>query len=91
MKPIDPDPGKRTGGESVTYGAGQRHYLPLPAAKFPENGQVVTRWQLSDEERAAIAAGGDVWLSILTFDRPLQPVRLGVRGADVRTGWPDGD
>ena len=41
-----------------------------------------TRWQLTDEERAAIAAGADLMLSVLTFRQPLQPVIMGVAGVD---------
>lgn len=92
MKPVPPEPPKPIEGEALTYGSDQAQYLPLPAWRMPGSiGQTITRWRPSTEERAAIAAGADIWLSQLTFRQPLQPVRIGVRGSDVREGWPDGD
>lgn len=56
----------------------QPQYIPLPAVAIqtPEGIAVVTRWRPTDEERAQLAAGADIWLSSLTFGGPLQPVRL---------------
>lgn len=61
--------------EMVTYAKDQPEYIPLPAWKGPD-GLRVTRWRLSWKERLRAALGGDVWLSIYTFDKPLQPVRI---------------
>ncbi len=40
------------------------------------DGTVTTRWHLSLKERLLIAMGGSLWLQVLTFNRPLQPVKL---------------
>lgn len=58
----------------------QPEYIPLPAVAIstPEGIAVVTRWRPTDDERAAITAGADIWLSSLTFGGALQPVRLTV-------------
>jgi hypothetical protein len=37
---------------------------------------VTTRWKLSWKERLQVLFGGCVWLSMLTFNRPLQPAML---------------
>jgi hypothetical protein len=59
----------------VMYADGQEEYLPLRAVVRGE-GEVVTRWKLSWGERFRVFFGGTLWLSVLTFDGPLQPVRL---------------
>jgi hypothetical protein len=76
MNPISPViPGHKA--LEVIYAADQPEYRPLPAvrADAPEY-RVMTRWQLSQEERSIIAAGGDVLLTMLTFGTPLQPVLM---------------
>ena len=57
------------------------HYQPLPSLHTP-SGRVITRWVLTDEERAQILRGSDVYLTIHTFNQPLQPVRLSVGVSD---------
>lgn len=59
----------------TVYAKDQPEYIPLPAHRT-EDGLVITRWRLSLTERLRILFGGSLWLSILTFNRPLQPVKL---------------
>lgn len=61
--------------EIITYGAGQPEYIPLPMWSGPD-GMRVSRWRLTWRERLRILLSGSIWLSILTFDRPLQPVKI---------------
>lgn len=61
--------------ENVTFAADQPEYIPLPAVRLPD-GMVVTRWKLSWKERFLVGLGGSLWLSVLTFNRPLQPIKL---------------
>ena len=61
--------------EMIVYAKDQPEYIPLPAWKGPD-GLRVTRWRLTWKERLQVLLGGSLWLSILTFDRPLQPVKL---------------
>lgn len=61
--------------ELIVYAKDQPGYQPLPAWKGPD-GLRVTRWKLSWRERLKVLVGGSVWLQILTFDRPLQPVLI---------------
>ena len=61
----------------VVFAKDQPEYIPLPAVRLiGDEGQIVTRWELSDDDRARIAAGASVYLSVRTFGRPLQPVLL---------------
>lgn len=67
---------------NAIYGEGQPQYEPLPVLLFP-NGQVISCWQLSEEEKKRVAETGQIWLSQLTFNRPLQPVFMTVEKADL--------
>lgn len=62
----------------VEFAKDQPEYITLPAVRLPD-GTVVTRWSLTWKERLLIAIGGSIWLSIQTFNRPLQPVKLDAR------------
>ena len=74
MSPVSPViPGKKD--HEVVYAKDQPQYLPLPAYRSA-GGLVITRWRLSLFERIRVLMSGSVWLSILTFGHPLQPVKL---------------
>lgn len=60
---------------NTLFAEGQKGYLQLPAFRS-DDGQVVTCWKLSDEELKQIAETGEIWLHVLTFGKPLQPVLL---------------
>lgn len=51
---------------------GTDRYQPLPT--FHTEKAIVTRWRLSDEERAHIAAGGDLFIAILNFGNSIWPI-----------------
>lgn len=71
MKPI------KFNGANVVYGANQPEYIPLPAERRPgQSGEIVTCWELSPEEIKRVQETGKIWLSLLTFGQPLQPVLL---------------
>lgn len=68
----------------VILGKDQPEYIPLPAVYLSERTvPMITRWRLTDEERAAIAAGADIVLTQLTFSYPFQPVHLQVTMPDA--------
>ena len=76
----------RTGAEEVTIAEDQLEYKPLVAARYetPDGVPVLlTRWRFSEEDRAKIAAGEDLYLGVLTFGQPLQPLQVQVGPA----GW----
>ena len=59
----------------VIYAKDQPEYLPLPAIRTSD-GLVITRWKLTWRERWQVLWGGSLWLELLTFNKPLQPIRL---------------
>lgn len=63
----------------IVLGKDQPEYLPLPAVYLNTPAcPMITRWRLTDAERAAVAQGADVVLQQLTFMNPFQPVCLQV-------------
>jgi hypothetical protein len=75
----------------VTLGKGQPEYVPLPAIRLVgDEGELITRWELSDEDRARLAAGGSVYLHVWTFGQRLQPVRLSTEEPAIDVISPDG-
>ena len=75
MKPISPViPGYVDPAETI-FGQDQPEYIPLPAWR-DSNGRIVTRWNVGFRERLRILLFGDIWLTMLTFNQPLQPVML---------------
>ena len=61
--------------QNVVFAKGQPEYLPLPAHRTP-NGAVTSCWELTAEEREEVARTGKIYLTCLTFNRPLQPVHM---------------
>lgn len=59
----------------TVFAKDQPEYLQLPAFR-DEYGAVTMRWKLTIRERLRILLSGDLWLSVLTFNNPLQPVKL---------------
>lgn len=64
----------------IVYAKDPPGYLPLPVLRSPQ-GVVLSRWKFSEEERALIAAGADLYLSVYPFGQPMQPVDLQVARA----------
>lgn len=68
----------------ITIAEEQEEYAPLTAAPvtfvtFSDGSKaVVSRWTFTDEERARIAAGDDLYVTLLTFGRRMQPISLTV-------------
>lgn len=61
----------------VVFGENQPEYLPLPAKLGNRKvGEIHTCWKLSPEELQEIQKTGVIWVSILTFKQPLQPISL---------------
>ena len=60
---------------NMTYAENQPEYKLLPALKM-EDGEIVTCWELSIRERFKIMFSGKIWLNVLTFNRPLQPLLM---------------
>ena len=72
-----PEPLTIAGMRTVVYAKDQPEYLPLPAAVDSE-GRVITKWGLTWWERLQVLWRGSIYLQLLTFNKPLQPIRLTV-------------
>lgn len=79
MKPLNFE------GANIVFGANQPEYQPLPAERVgkPAMGQVNTCWELSPDELKQIRETGKIWVSLLTFGQPLQPVLISVDKPEV--------
>jgi len=81
MLPTSPVLAEEFVPSEVVFAKDQPEYNPLPVIRS-RDGVLLSRWKLTDEERAAIAEGADILLSNWTFNQPLQPVRLEVGFTD---------
>lgn len=71
---------------NVIFAKDQPEYLPLPAFKNESTeGEVVTCWQLSFKERLRVLFKGEIWLSLLTFNKPLAPSFITTKKEDILT------
>jgi hypothetical protein len=61
----------------VVYAKDQPEYNPLPSIK-QSDGCVVTRWAMSWRERLRVLLTGSIYLEVLTFNQPLQPLKMSV-------------
>ena len=79
MKPIDPRVNPElvpSGSKAIVIAEKQDEYIDLPSIRTPTRydtagrvthpGYVITRWELTNEERAAVIRGEDVYVTIVT-------------------------
>lgn len=80
MRPVAP----RIGAPEIMIAEDQEEYRTLVGAVVKRSLEgteqicVVTRWTLTDAERAAVLAGEDIYVEILTFGKPLNPLHIQV-------------
>lgn len=76
---------------NVIFAKDQPEYGQLPAFRNDsQSGEVVTCWQLSFKDRLQVLFKGEIWLNMLTFNRPLTPVSLTTKKPEiVRGDMPD--
>jgi hypothetical protein len=87
MKPV------KFPGQNVVFGSEQPEYNPLPALRF-QDGEVITCWELTDSDLEKISSSKRIYLSQLTFNLPLQPVKLMPdldEGVEIITSNSDGE
>ena len=64
---------------NVIYTENQPEYQPLPAYKNKSDlGEVVSCWEMSFRERLKVLFTGKVYVSLLSFNRPLTPSFLSI-------------
>ena len=56
------------GSKAIVIAEHQDEYRDLPSIRTPD-GQVITRWTLSLDERAAIVRGEDIYVTLLAGGR----------------------
>lgn len=79
MKPTD------FKGSNVVFAKDQPEYQPLPAFIDAEDrdGTVVMCWKMTFWERLRILFTGRIWISVLTFRSPLQPIYVAADKSEV--------
>ena len=63
---------------NTVFAKNQPEYLTLPAQKT-EDGTVITHWSFSLSEKIAVLFGVKLKVKILTFNQPLQPLKLMIK------------
>jgi hypothetical protein len=58
------------------YALEQGQYIPLRTLPGENGNSAITKWELSEEQRKALAEGADILLEVLHFKGPLAPVRM---------------
>lgn len=67
----------------VVYAKNQPEYNPLRTVRGKtESTPVLSRWNLTEQQRQAVLDGADVYLELNTFGNPLQPIRMAI-GSEV--------
>lgn len=75
-------------GQNHTFAVSQVPYKPLPCHITPD-GIVTTCWSLTPWERVKTLLTGRVWAQVLSFNKPLQPMKLTtVEPVIVDLAWP---
>lgn len=85
MIPVDLDlhPQVPNGTVKVVFAKDQPQYNPLPSLRTPD-GRVVSRWKLEPNDLLLIQNGVDIYLTLHTFNEPLQPIMLTVGPPDLK-------
>lgn len=74
MKPVSPVIPNENHKE-VIIAEHQDEYQNLPSIRL-DDGSILTRWVLTDEEKKIVSETGDVYLLMQTFGQPVTPVLL---------------
>jgi hypothetical protein len=72
--------------QNTIYGKKQSEYKPLPAVRIdsPE-GEVISCWELSLVEKIRVLFTGKVWISQMSFNRPISPILPSTKKSDLFT------
>jgi len=71
---------------NVVFAKDQPQYQPLPAFRSDApTGEVVTCWNLSLKERLRVLFKGEIWMSMMTFNKPLTPSFMTTEKKEVLT------
>ena len=70
---------------NVEIAKDQPQYRTLPAFVDPDDpyGHRITCWQVSYRDRLKLLLTGRLWVDVMSFNQPLQPLFFSVNKADV--------
>ena len=78
------EPIKFNENNKVYYKGHENLYDALPALLF-DDGEVVTCWKLSFKDILRLIFTRKLWLSVATFNNPLQPLFMSTNKRDIFT------
>lgn len=62
--------------QNIVFAKNQTPYLPLPAYQdYEQGGRIFHCWQLSLRERFKMLLTGKLWINVLNFKQPPQPIK----------------
>jgi hypothetical protein len=65
----------------------QPEYIPLRALRSnTHDGRVMSRWTLTPQQRRDVTNGADIFLTLMTFNGPLQPITIAI-GDDLNPDY----
>ena len=71
---------------NVVFAKDQSEYQPLPAFKSESQyGEIITCWNLTFKERLRVLIKGEIWLSLISFNKPINPSFITTKKEDVLT------
>lgn len=76
MKPIPFE------GQNVVIAENQDEYHSLPAFIDQRQGCVTFCYELTLDERIEVMNNGKVWVRLLTFNNPMQPIAMSIKKED---------
>ena len=68
--------------QNTVYAKDQKEYLPLPVYKDAQ-GTIVSCWKMTFKERIKFLFTGKVYVSLMTFNMPLQPQHVTITPPEV--------
>jgi len=70
--------------QNIEFAKDQDEHNTLPALRLDTpQGEVISCWKMSLKERIKILFFGRVWLSLMSFNKPLTPSYMSVNRQDV--------
>jgi hypothetical protein len=70
--------------QNIVFAKDQPEYQPLPALKIDSpTGEVISCWKLTFKERLKVLVFGRVWMSLMSFNKPLTPSYLAIDRKEV--------
>ena len=70
-------------GHNVIVAKDQPEYQQLPAYHNKDNGTLTFCFELTKEEIDEVVSTGKIWFQQLTFNRPMNPIRLSTNQKDL--------